>query len=39
MELFTVIGRKDYKQTVKELITRFDENMDILTRPDMDSHV
>lgn len=39
MELFAIIARRDYKQTVKELVTRFDENMSILLQPDMDSHV
>lgn len=39
MELFTVIGRRDYKKTVNELITRFDENMNILMRSDIDSYV
>uniref|UniRef100_A0A183BLN1 Importin N-terminal domain-containing protein n=1 Tax=Globodera pallida TaxID=36090 RepID=A0A183BLN1_GLOPA len=30
MELFTVLSRKDYKQTVKELLERFDESLSIL---------
>ncbi|KAL3083211.1 hypothetical protein niasHS_011013 [Heterodera schachtii] len=30
MELFTILSRKDYKQTVKELLARFDESLGIL---------
>lgn len=33
MQLFTIIGRRNYKTTVQELVSQFDEKMNTLIQP------